>query len=783
MTTGGGTLGRAVLELEADLGGLKRDFNTAERLAKERAKAISRSFRSVGIKLLAAGAGITAVFGFAVKSAANFEQTMANVLSVSGATEEEFQALNNIARDLGRTTAFTAVQAAEGLFFLSKAGLEARESIAALPDTLNLATAGQLELGDAANIVTNVMSGYRIEADQLASVVDVLTTGFTSANTDLVQLGDAFKLGGPVAKAAGLTFAETAATLALLGNSAFQGTLGGTALRGAINHMLNPTTKAASVLARLGVEATDSTGELLPLHEILAQFEKTGLSAGDAMLIFGQRAGPGMLSLIGQGSETLRELTHEMENSAEVTAEIVRIQLDTFHGQMLLLKSAFEGVSIEIGKIFIPIIRSVAKVITPILQAFGTWTEQNPLLAKVIFIVVGAMGILSIAIGAMLILISLMIPALIVLQGTFLATWAAALLPILPVIAAIAALALIGVVLWKNWDTIKQKAIQIWGAIKDTIKKNWDIILAILFPGVGIAVLIARRWGAIKNVITGILSKITSVVIDFAATLKEILFGLLGVKFFSDLFDNIFGGFLGLKNRLSGALRRVGGGTGGANGEGEGDGRAWWEGTLPVLAWEDFIKPVIWEDFIKGFLWKEIIKPVTNFLWKEIIKPVTSFLWKEIIKPVTSFLWKEIIKPVTSFLWKEIIEPVTSFLWKEIIKGFLWETFIKGFLWETFIKGFLWRRETFIKGFLWETFIKGFLWETFIEGFLWDTVIKDFLWSMEGDIKVTSCGARFIKGTSCGARLSRISCGARLSRISCGARLSRISCGARSSSQ
>ena len=463
MTTGGGTLGRAVLELAADLGGLKRDLNTAERLAKERAEAISRGFRKVGIGLLAAGAGITAVFGFAVKSAANFEQSMAQVLAVSGATEEEFQALNNIAREMGRTTVFTATQAAEALSFMSRAGLEARESIAALPDTLNLAAAGQLELGDAADIVTNVMAGYGIAADDLTRAVDVLTKGFTSANTDLLQLGEAFKLGGPVAKAAGLQFEETAAALALMGNTGFQGSLAGTALRGAFTHLLNPTAEAASLLASLGVEATDSTGELLSLHEIVAQFEKAGLSAGDAMLIFGQRAGPAMLALVGQGSEALRELTHEMENSGGTAAEIARIQLDTFNGQMLLLRSAFEGVSIEIGKIFIPIIRSVAKVITPILQAFGTWTEQNPLLAKVIFIVVGAMGILSIAIGAMLILISLMIPALIVLQGTFLATWAAALLPILPVIAAIAALALIGVVLWKNWDTIKQKAIQIWG--------------------------------------------------------------------------------------------------------------------------------------------------------------------------------------------------------------------------------------------------------------------------------------------------------------------------------
>ena len=117
------------------------------------------------------------------------------------------------------------------------AGINSTDSISALPNVLNLATAGSLELSNAADIVTNVMSGFGISADDVGKATDVLVTGFTSANTDFQQLGEAFTYAGPVAKAAGLGFEETSATLALLGNAGIQASMAGTTLRGAITRL------------------------------------------------------------------------------------------------------------------------------------------------------------------------------------------------------------------------------------------------------------------------------------------------------------------------------------------------------------------------------------------------------------------------------------------------------------------------------------------------------------------------------------------------------------------
>ena len=273
MTGGGSNLGTATLQLRASGGRLKKDLASAEKMTEERLERFSKKARAAGFIAAGVGAALTVPLALSVKTFAAFEQSMANVRAVSGATTQEFVDLTDIAKQMGATTVFTANQSAQALSFMAMAGLDAAEQIAALPPVLNLAAAGQLDLADSADIVTNIMAGYGIASEDVGRATDVLVTGFTSANTDLLQLGDAFTYAGPVAKAAGLAFEETAAALALLGNAGFQGTLAGTSLRGAIAKLLKPSGEAMEVLSRLGVTVRDASGDLLPLIDILSQFE------------------------------------------------------------------------------------------------------------------------------------------------------------------------------------------------------------------------------------------------------------------------------------------------------------------------------------------------------------------------------------------------------------------------------------------------------------------------------------------------------------------------------
>jgi hypothetical protein len=245
-------------------------------------------------------AAISAVF---LKIGVDFQQQMNKVQALTGATGVTFETLKKTAIDLGEKTQFSAGQAAEGMQFLALAGFNAQEILTAIPATLNLAAAGAIELGQAADIASNILTAFNRPTSDLAEIVDVLTETFTSSNTSLVQLGEAFKFAGPIAQAAGIDFNETAAAIGLLGNAGIQATLAGTALRGAITRLLKPTAAAKEALTRMGISVTDSNGNLRSLTNIVAQFETAGLSAADAMTIcrsrFRRPGHPGLGELKG----------------------------------------------------------------------------------------------------------------------------------------------------------------------------------------------------------------------------------------------------------------------------------------------------------------------------------------------------------------------------------------------------------------------------------------------------------------------------------------------------
>ena len=272
--------------------------------------------------------------------------------------------LTAIAKDLGATTSFSAAQAAEGLGFLAQAGFDATEAGKALPGVLQLAAAGGIELAAAADIATNVLAGYGLEVDQLARVNDVLAKASSSANTDVLQLGQAFKFAGPVARSAGISFEQSGAAMALMGNAGIQAEMAGTALRGAITKLVNPSKEAATTMAELGISATDSEGRLRPLDEIIEQLAPHADNTGAIMQIFGQRAGPAMAALVSQGADALREMTTALEQSGGTAQEIAEKKLAGLTGAWTRLQSATEGVFIEIGSRLSPVLERLAATIT-----------------------------------------------------------------------------------------------------------------------------------------------------------------------------------------------------------------------------------------------------------------------------------------------------------------------------------------------------------------------------------------------------------------------------------
>jgi len=350
------------------------------------ATAAGGAFSGMGAKIAALAA---AYLSFrAVKEVigtfAEFDDTMRAAGAVTGATTEEMERMRDVAKELGATTRFTARQAADGYRLLGMAGFTAAEATQALPGVLNLAASGMVDVGTAADIATNILQAYGLEVQQLSSVNDVLVKTFTSSNTTVNELGEAFKLIGPIAKGVGADFEELFAAIGKLGDAGLKGTLAGTALRGAINALLNPTNDEQRLMKELGermggvsLQVKDAQGNFIGFTKIVEQLEKAGLRGDEALRLFGLRAGPGMAALMQVGSKALRELDEELKNAGGISKKIASDMEAGLGGAMRRLKAASEGVKIALGDAFQESLIDVVDAITGAVQRLIRTINQN----------------------------------------------------------------------------------------------------------------------------------------------------------------------------------------------------------------------------------------------------------------------------------------------------------------------------------------------------------------------------------------------------------------------
>jgi TP901 family phage tail tape measure protein len=307
-----------------------------------------QSFQTMGVAAAAMGAAATGALVSVGRTGMEFQKSMNMVQAVTNATAGDMARLSDVAKDLGATTAYTAGQAGDAMYFLASAGFDTNQVIAAMPATLQLAAAAQMDLATAADITSNILSGYGMEVDELGQANDVLVRTFQRTNTNLMMLGEAFKYAGPVAKGAGVEFEEAAAAIGLMGNAGIQASMAGTSLRGALTRMLSPTKQIQEVMNRLGLDLAGANGTVKPLVEVIEQLETSGANTADMMELFGQRAGPAMAALVSQGSVALKDLVVDLENSGGTAERVAEAQMQGLHGAIVELKSATEGLKISL---------------------------------------------------------------------------------------------------------------------------------------------------------------------------------------------------------------------------------------------------------------------------------------------------------------------------------------------------------------------------------------------------------------------------------------------------
>ena len=217
---------------------------------------------------MAAFAGISFGLADTINTFKDFEQGMANVKAISGATGEEFEALTATAKQLGESTQFSAAQAAEAMENLAMAGWKSQDIIAGMPGLLDLAAAGSVDLATASDVTASAIAQFKLEATDATKVADVLAATATNSKTDVAGLGESFKYAGSLAGALGYSIEDVSVAMGIMGNAAIDGSSAGTALRATLARMskqegltADESNAVVDAMRKLGVSMTDSSGK------------------------------------------------------------------------------------------------------------------------------------------------------------------------------------------------------------------------------------------------------------------------------------------------------------------------------------------------------------------------------------------------------------------------------------------------------------------------------------------------------------------------------------------
>lgn len=312
----------------------------------------------------AAAAAVGAIAVAAVNVGKEFEtamsQVQATMLLDTGTAEgaAAMATLEEAARECGRTTAFSATEAAEALNYLALAGYNADEAATALPTVLKLAGAGAMDLARASDMVTDSMSALGIEATEanLNTFADQLAQTASKANTSVSQLGEAILTVGGTAKglAGGTTELNTA--LGILADNGLKGAEGGTHLRNMILSLQSPTGDASKALQSLGVDVYDAQGNMRGLNDIFKDLQSgmEGMTAAqkDSIIstLFNKTDLTAANAMLSNCTDRWDELSAAIENSAGACEDMYSIQLDNLDGDIKILQSGLSDLGISIYK-------------------------------------------------------------------------------------------------------------------------------------------------------------------------------------------------------------------------------------------------------------------------------------------------------------------------------------------------------------------------------------------------------------------------------------------------
>lgn len=374
----------------------KTTTDEAKKLAAQK-----ENVKQLGVALLAIGTVAAVGVGLAIKSFAEFDAKMSLVQTLSHATAGEMKQLSEAALTMGQNIGFSANEVADAETELVKAGIAVKDIMGgALAGALQLAAAGQIDVGKATEIATIALTQFNLQGADIPHVADLLAAGADKALGGVGDLGEALKSGGLVASQFGISLDETIGTLSAFANAGLIGEVAGTDLRQMLLKLANPSKEAAGDMKDLGISLYDSAGRFVGVSNLAGQLHDKlgGLTEAQRnstlATIFGARAIAGANVLYKEGAKGIEDWTNKV-NDQGFAAGQASGKMNNLQGDIKKLSAAFNVDLIRAGSAANGPLRDIAKTLTGLLKMFNDLpvpVQQGALAFGLITAAVGLAG-------------------------------------------------------------------------------------------------------------------------------------------------------------------------------------------------------------------------------------------------------------------------------------------------------------------------------------------------------------------------------------------------------
>lgn len=374
-----------IRRIESRLTRFVRSTRTMFRDLTAVAARLRMGFLAIGAAIAGASAAIGLGFKDIIDTGLEFDKTMASVAARFGALRgsETFNELQKAAQEAASTSAFTSMQAAQALAEMGAAGTRAADAIVALPTVMNLAQSAGIELGNAADILTDQMAAFGLETEDstqlarnLSRVADVMAKGAGSTSQSFDQLTGALRNVSAGAASAGVDIETTTALLGALANQGEKGERAGTALNAMLENLRAPSRQANRELKRLGINLRDEEGRFRDVVSVIGDFERAFAPLTDAARdqaiakIFGSQGRRAIQKLVASGTPGIESLREALRNSEGAAAEMAATMADSAAGDLVSFSSAMEALKLQVWSL-------VEGPFRQLIQATTEWVREN----------------------------------------------------------------------------------------------------------------------------------------------------------------------------------------------------------------------------------------------------------------------------------------------------------------------------------------------------------------------------------------------------------------------